>query len=75
MFTENQQWLMDRLLKSNFWGAHIFVINIQSQGFMSQKQELALKNMVNSQNHGKKHKKNSFDGVDHDDLAEGWDGF
>lgn len=75
MFTENQQWLMDRLLKSTFWSSHVFVRNVQRQGFMSPKQQQALSNMVKSLRTTQKRKRKGFDGVDHDDLAEGWQGF
>jgi hypothetical protein len=77
MFSEYQTWLLNRVLNSDFRGARAFAINVKSQGFMSQRQEEALKNMNNSLKpwSSRTNKTSRHDGWDHDDLAEGWAGY
>jgi hypothetical protein len=77
MFTPAQQALLKRILKSEFTGARLFARNVQAQGFMSVKQHKALVNMYNSIRpwSSRSNRPSRHDGWDHDDLAEGWDGY
>ena len=77
MFTPDQQYLMDRIDRSDFIGAKLFVNNLRIQGFMSAKQYNALCRMNNSIKSWSSRSRcaNRGDLWDHDDLAEGWDGF
>lgn len=77
MFTQDQQDLMDRINRSGFIGAKLFVNNVRIQGFMTKKQYNALCRMNNSIRLGSSRPSsaNSGDGREHDDLAEGWDGY
>lgn len=76
MFSEKDEWLLDRLIKSDFVGARSFALSVKKQWFMTDKQRTALRNMNNSlrpwSSRGRNRSK--FDGLDHDDLAEGVDG-
>ena len=77
MFTQDQQDLMDRIDRSDFIGAKLFVNNVRIQGFMSAKQHNALCRMNNSIRpwSSRSRAANRGGGWEHDDLAEGWDGF
>lgn len=77
MFTDDELFLLDRIGKSNFYGAVAFASNVREQGFMSAKQKIALINMDNSirASHSRKYRSRRPDKWDHDDLAEGWDGY
>lgn len=77
MFTPDQQYLMDRIDRSDFIGAKLFANNVRIQGFMSEKQYNALCRMNNSIESWSSRSRcaNRGDRWDHDDLAEGWDGF
>ena len=76
MFTEDQDWLLNTLIRSNFHGAATFARNVKAQGFMTEKQYVALCNMQNSIRpwSSKSRRASSSCSWDHDDLAEGWDG-
>ncbi len=77
MFTRHQQDLMDRIDRSDFIEARLFVNNVRIQGFMSEKQYNALCHMNNSIRpwSSRSRSAKSGEGWDHDDLAEGWAGY
>jgi hypothetical protein len=77
MFTEAEKDLLNRVLKTDFFSAHVFARNVKRQGFMTSKQYQALTNMYNSVKpwSSRTNKTSRHDGWDHDDLAEGWAGY
>ena len=77
MLTELELSLLEIIEKSSFHGAVSFAGNVRKQGFMSAKQKRALINMNNSIHapHSQKQRSRRSDGWEHDDLAEGWDGY
>jgi hypothetical protein len=76
MFTPDEIAMFERIEKSDFYGAHSFVRNVKKQGFMTPKQKQAIQNMNNSIRpwSSRNYRRKPYNGWDHDDLYEGWDG-